>query len=333
MSGGKTFPFVDPERLISAVVICHRNADADAYLSAFALSRLISSLSPRCSVDLACPEGMTILTAKLSKLYPHEVLDGPTGRDYDLYVAVDVGDTELLRGWAEKLRSAEGKRVLVDHHPLRSGDLYDELIVDEDATSAAEVVLSLFEKLGVTPDQQTAQALLTGIVFDSSHLAIAGPSGLRAAVRLMDLGADVAEARRVLRSDVDYGEVMAKLKGVRRIAIYKVGPWLVVTSGVGSYQAHVARALIPLGADVALVGGVTDGETRVSLRASQRFFEKTKLHLGTDVAEPTSKGLGGHGGGHATAASFACQAEEADAVAKTLARVAELLGAEPAEVD
>jgi nanoRNase/pAp phosphatase (c-di-AMP/oligoRNAs hydrolase) len=325
------FPFLDVASLKRAAVVCHRNADADAYLSAYALSTLLRSLSPGCEVDIVTPGGMTTLTTKLSRKFPHRTVEEAAG-EYDLFVAVDVGDTELLQGWKEKMEESAGVKVLVDHHPLRDGGLYDHSLVDEDATSAAEVVFGIFKALGVEPAADTAQALLEAVLFDSSHLTIAGASGLRAVVSLLDAGADIAEARRELRSEPDYGEVLAKLKGAQRLKVYRVGDWVAATSMVGSFQAHVARSLVYLGADVAVVGGETEGETRVSLRSTQRFGDRTKLHLGTRVAEQVARRLGGHGGGHATAASFSTAAGEEEAVEVALDEIAGILGAEPKEL-
>ena len=313
-------------------MVCHRNADADAYLSAFALSMLLRSIAPKCRVDIVTPGGMTTLTAKLSERFRHRRVT-ESEAEYDLYVAVDVGDSELLKDWRAKMQASQAMKVLVDHHPLRQSGLYDRVIVDEKATSAAEVVFSLFRELRRKADRKTAQALLEGILFDSSHHGIAGERALRAVVQLIDLGADIFEARRALRSEPDYGEVMAKLKGARRLKIHRLGSWVVASTLVGSFQAHVARSLLSLGADVSVVGGVSDGETRVSLRASQRFFEKTEVKLGVDLAEKVAAELGGHGGGHPTAASFECGAGEEEVVARVLRRLGELLGAEVQEVN
>jgi nanoRNase/pAp phosphatase (c-di-AMP/oligoRNAs hydrolase) len=319
------FPFLAAKDLRRAAVVCHRNADADAYLSAYALAKLIGALAPDCRVDIVTPGGMTLLTQKLSGRFRHATVE-KSGDEYDLYVAVDVGDEELLNDWKDKMQKAKGVRVLVDHHPLRDNVSYDRVIVDEGATSAAEVVFSIFQELGMEVDADTAQALLEAIMFDSSHLAIASPQGLRAVVKLMDAGADVAVARKELRSEPDYGEVLAKLKGAQRLKIYRGGDWVVATSTVGSFQAHVARSLVYLGADLAIVGGESGGETRVSMRSTQRFLDGTKIQVGTEVAEEMSKRLGGHGGGHATAASFSTDAGEEETMEATLKRAGELLG-------
>ena len=319
------FPFLDLRDLRTAAVVCHRSADADAYLSAFALARLIEGMAPGCKVDIVTPGGMTVLTQKIAPRFPHETVE-KSEKDYDLYVAVDVGDEELLNDWKGKFRDARGVRVLVDHHPLKDGGIYDRVVVDEAATSAAEVVFGIYEELGAGVDATTAQALLEAIMFDSSHLAIASPAGLRDVVKLMDAGADILVARRELRSEPDYGEVLAKLKGAQRLKIYKAGEWVVATSMVGSFQAHVARSLIYLGADLAVVAGESGGETRVSLRATQRFMDGAHVQLGTQVAGEMAKRLGGHGGGHATAASYSTDVGEDESMGATLKRVAELLG-------
>jgi len=100
----------------------------------------------------------------------------------------------------------------------------------------------------------------------------------------------------------------------------------VATSTIGSFQAHVARSLVYMGADLAIVGGESDGETRVSLRSTQRFLDGTNIQLGTQVAEEMSERLGGHGGGHATAASFSTKAGEEETMEATLKRTGELIG-------
>jgi len=86
-----------------------------------------------------------------------------------------------------------------------------------------------------------------------------------------------------------------------------------------------------MGADVAVVTGETGGETRGSLRANQRFWEATKVHLGTDVAASIAKETG-FGGGHPTAASFTCTLSEGEAADAALALVATLLKDKPAEI-
>lgn len=329
----ESFPFVSPEAIKRVGVICHRHADPDAYMSAFAISRLIAKTSPAARVDVIIPDGMSLLTRRLAESFKLEnLVEGSgDGAEYDLLVAVDIGHTELLKDWSGQLRASRGVKVLIDHHPIQEGSPYDHMVVDTAASSASEIVARLFRDLGVQMEAQTAQAILLGIMFDSQHLLIAKEGTLREVVRLLDRGASIDDARLLLRSPPDYGEVVAKLKSARRLKPYKVAGWVVVTTTVGSFQSNVARSLVSMGADVAIVTGETGGETRGSLRANQRFWDSTKIHLGTDVAAAVARD-GGFGGGHPTAASFTCSLPEDKAAEGALALLATLLKEKPTEI-
>ena len=299
------FPFIKAEGLRRVAVVCHRNADVDAYLSAYALAALMKQLSPGAEVDIVAPGKMTLPTRRLARTFPHGVVDESGGGGaYELFVAVDVGHVELLGAWLGKMKGSGAFKVLVDHHPIQRTTLYDRMVVDVKATSAAEVVYAIYASLRVPMKRRVAQALLAAILFDSQHLAIAGESALRAVVGLIEDGASLEKARRMLRGEPDYGEVVARLKGAQRLEIIRIGPWVMARSRVGSFHAPVARGLLNLGADIAIATGRTEGETRCSLRSSARFFEATKIHIGTKVAQVVGKNGGGYGGGHPTAASL-----------------------------
>ncbi len=327
------FPFTEPKKIRRAGIICHRHADPDAYLAGFAISKLLARISPSARVDLVLPDGMSLLTRRLSESFKLENLVEGDGEDeeYDLLVAVDMGHTELLKDWLDKMVKSKAVRVLIDHHPMQEGAPYDHMLVDATASSASEIVSRIFSDLDVTMEAQTAQAILLGIMFDSQHLLIAKEKTLREVVRLLDKGASLDDARSLLRSPPDYGEVLAKLKSAKRLKLYKLGSWVAVTTTVGSFQSNVARSLVSMGADLAIVSGETGHETRGSLRANQRFWEATKIHLGTDVAAAIAKETG-IGGGHPTAASFTCSMPEDKAAESALAMVASLLKVEPSEI-
>ena len=55
-----------PEKMGHVAIICHRHADADTFLSAYALSFIIRKLAPEAKVALIIPEGMSTLTQRLS---------------------------------------------------------------------------------------------------------------------------------------------------------------------------------------------------------------------------------------------------------------------------
>jgi nanoRNase/pAp phosphatase (c-di-AMP/oligoRNAs hydrolase) len=299
-------------------------------MSAFALKRLFNRIAEDARVDIFIPGGMSALTKKLLEIFPLE--QAPDGGDYDLLIAVDVGDPELLDDWKQKMKEATGFKLLVDHHPKQIPSIYDKEVLDTAACSTSEIVYGLYRDSGVRPDNDAAQALLVGILFDSQHLRIAGEKTLRTVVDLLDCGADLASAKGMLSERPNYGEIVANFKGRQRSKVYRIDTWLIATSHIGSFHAGVARSLIGLGADVALVVGEVDNETILSLRASSRFFEKTHLDLGVDIAQTLAQEFGGHGGGHPTAATFSTSASEDEVLSYTMRRVATLLGSNSIEI-
>jgi nanoRNase/pAp phosphatase (c-di-AMP/oligoRNAs hydrolase) len=320
----------DPKTVRNAAVLCHRHADADTYLSAYALAFILQRVMPSAQISIIIPDGMSALTKKLAESFPYEKRE--EAPDYDLLVAVDIGHLELLGDWGEKLRASGAEKILIDHHPPQQDSPYDQTLIDTTSSSAAELVYRLSKQLGVPLDRKVSQALLLAILFDSQYLSIAGVKTLRVVLELVETGADLDEARASLRSPPDYGEVIAKLKAARRLKIYRSKGWVIAVSTVGSFQANVARSLTQLGADVALVVGEVGEEVKGSLRAHPRFYAETKVHLGTDVSEAISKGRG-YGGGHPTAASFTLSTgSEEGTISDFLVLIGGLLDEKPAEI-
>jgi len=320
----------DSQKVKTVAVLCHRHADADTYLSAYALTFILQKLFPEARISIIIPDGMSALTKKLAESFPREQIE--EAPDYDLLVAVDIGHLELLGDWGERLRKSSGMKILIDHHPPQADSPYDQTLVDTKSSSAAELVYGLSKELGVALEPRVTQALLLAILFDSQYLSIAGARTLKVVLELVEQGANLEEARASLRSPPDYGEVVAKFKAARRSKIYRSKGWVIAVSTVGSFQANVARSLTQLGADVALVVGEMDDEVKGSLRAHPRFHTETKVHLGTDIAEAISKGRG-YGGGHPTAASFTlASGDEEKTLADFLVLIGELLKEKPTEI-
>jgi alanyl-tRNA synthetase len=111
-----------------------------------------------------------------------------------------------------------------------------------------------------------------------------------------------AEVMEKLSMIPDVSERIAVLKGAQRIEFEKVGGYLVATTVVGAFEAATARALLRIGADVAIVAAHKDKEVRISMRSKRYFYEETKLNLGVDIAHELGKIIDGSGSGHPNAA-------------------------------
>ncbi len=328
------FPFRKDENLRRVLIVTHRNADVDAYASAYGIAHLLKRLNSRCLVSVAAPGGLSSMAKIVHCDYPVDLISSPTFEGLDMLVIVDTGHTQLLSDWFEPIRRVECSKVFIDHHHHSESvkSLVDHLLVDEDATSTSEIVISIYEAKRVKIPQRVAEALLLGLMTDTANLNLAECSTLENAVKLCRCGATVNKARQMLRVKKDVSEKIARLKAGQRLKIYKLEDWILALTYVGSYQASAARALIDLGADVAVALGEVDGDVRGSLRATQDFCEKSGVHLGVDVAEKVGASLKGAGGGHAGAASFTVKPPLQLAADRTLLTLAKKLDVELQEI-
>ncbi|MEM3386295.1 MAG: DHH family phosphoesterase [Nitrososphaerales archaeon] len=328
------FPFKKAENLRRVLIVTHRNADVDAYASAYGIAHLLKRLNSRCEVAVAAPDGLGAIAKAVHSEYPVNLVSSPNFDDLDMLVIVDTGHAQLLSDWLEPISRSNCSKMLIDHHPHSESvkTLVDHLLIDEESTSTCEIVLTLHEAKHVKIPRKVAEALLLGLITDTANLNLAECATLENAVKLCRYGATLSKARQKLRVKKDISEKIARLKAAQRLKIYRLEDWIVALTQVGSYQASAARALIDLGADVAVSLGEVDGEVRGSLRATQEFCEKSGVHLGIDVAEKVGSALKGAGGGHAGAASFTVKPPLQQACDRTLLTLAKKIDAELLEI-
>jgi nanoRNase/pAp phosphatase (c-di-AMP/oligoRNAs hydrolase) len=150
--------------------------------------------------------------------------------------------------------------------------------------------------------QMEAKALFLGIAFDSRHFVLASSATFKAIADLIDTGLKAEENLSLLSMPMDPSERIARLKASRRSKLLRMNNWLIAFSHVSAYQASAARAMIAVGAHVAVVAGQRGEKIQISMRSSRDFYEKTGVHLGRDIAKPLGEYLKGMGGGHSLAA-------------------------------
>jgi nanoRNase/pAp phosphatase (c-di-AMP/oligoRNAs hydrolase) len=177
-------------------------------------------------------------------------------------------------------------------------------VINEKASSTCEIIYSFFREIGIKPDRNEALALFLGIAFDTRHFILAGSSTFKVIAELITLGVDPQKTMFLLSLPMEFSERIGRLKAARRVKLFKIGDWIVALSHVSAYQASAARAMIELGAHVAIVAGKKKKKVQISLRCTRDFLEKTQIHLGRDIAKPAGEYLQGMGGGHPTAAGI-----------------------------
>jgi len=295
------FSRVHPKKIL---VLCHQNADPDALCSAYAIRNLITHLFPESEVLIAADHINKVSSVIL------EDLRIPLAKDVDLelfdaFLIVDTNNVEQL-GCYCSIPTLSKPIMFIDHHTLHLSTVQTSgytLIIDENSTSTAEIVYNLFKEAGIKPSPDTAMALLIGITYDSKHFLLADASTFRAAVDLIEAGADYPTVVEKLHILMPRSERIARLKAINRAQILDFRNWLIVVSNVSAYEASACRALIEVGADIAIVGAKRKNEIRISARATQNIHKKTGVHLGK-IMEELGTIIHGVGGGHSTAAGF-----------------------------
>ena len=310
------------------VLLCHQNADPDAVCSAFAVQALLHKLAPGIKTTISCPEGISAPTRQLLENLSISTPDQKIPADADLAVLVDTNSLDQLGAASSALLKMEHGLIVVDHHHPHPDTmkLARQMIVDESAAAAAEVVFQLFEASKEEPGKVEATALMAALFVETKHFLLARESTFEVAAKLVRAGADPRRLSGMLSSPMSRSERVARLRAAERSSVTMLGNWIVVTSQLGSYQSSAARAFLTLGAHVAFVAGEVKERIRVNMRATEDFYQKTGAHLARDVAIPLGKLLGGAGGGHPTAAGLTALGAVDDVLIACVNRLRESIG-------
>jgi phosphoesterase RecJ-like protein len=293
------------------LILCHHNADPDAVCAAYGVSDLAKALDPSVDAAIVLPGGASRLSRAVMKELGIEASEAISLDGADAIVVVDTATLNQLEELGEAVASAVVPKVFIDHHSPHQtvAAIATCHIVDESASSTCEIVHNLYEGFGVTPPPDVARALLVGIAYDSRHFSLGTSQTLRSASKLLEIEGPLEGILSMLVSDSSRSEKIARLKAAQRMELHDVHGWAIAVSRLSSFQASAARALIRLGADVSIVAGKDKKKLRVSLRATDRFYQETGVHLGGDVAQVLGKEFRGMGSGHPTAAGVNCRGD------------------------
>ncbi len=286
------------------VLLCHHNADPDAICSAYAFKSLLKHFKPNLEVEIGLAHGMSRLSKHLLKHLPIEVETQPNVENSDAIILLDTNTIQQLNKLAEKVKNSKAPIIVIDHHaPHPETQQMAKLsITNEEASSTCEVVYDFYKQTDVKPSENEAKALFLGIAFDTRHFIIANSSTLKTVAELSEAGVNAQETLSLLSLPMEFSERVARLKASERTKLVRINNWILAFSHVSAYQASAARAIIELGAHIAVVAGQKDGSLEISLRSTREFHKKTCIHLGKDIAKPLGEYLHGMGGGHSTAA-------------------------------
>ena len=315
----------------SPVILTHANPDADAAAAALGMRTLIRSLGVEpalvASGDAALPANLEFLDGAADlKQSADDALSAS-----DLLILMDCSDPSRL-GPLYYRQTAEFERaraiINVDHHVTnqRFGTL--NLVVPESA-STAEIVVGLFDELGIEITSSTATTLLAGIYGDTLGLRTPSttPASLRTAAELIEAGAEMDAIVDALFRLKPYsticlwGEALQRAQWRGSLIWTQIDPEMLTRSGADRTEAEGI---------VNFLAGTIGSRASALLYLEPWGWRVSMRSLADDVDVARLLGLFG-GGGHQRAAGARLEPGE-ESRERFLNDVAALLGPPGANV-
>ncbi len=282
----------------------HRQADPDALGAAIAVAeiskqafgksvRIMSDGINKVSASVAKQLGVTELLSDRAWNLPHTA------------VILDANSFHQLGRLATSAKS-QPAICIVDHHATNENTIVDvPQIILPNTTSACEIIWKLAKDEGLSLNELSKRALITGMISDTRRFINVIPETFNMAI---DLDPDLKlypDCNGSLQHETGHSERIARLKAAARVRIGLKGDMVVAVSGVSSYEASAARFFVNGAANLAVVMAV-DGKgqnARGSIRADRSMINDHGFSASL-LAESIVKRMGGTSGGHTAAAGM-----------------------------
>jgi len=281
---------------------CHVNPDPDALGSMLGLAAFLSAQGK----EVVCSWGNEPLTMPrwLSQLdgagYLVEPKDFPATPE--VLVALDTASPDRL-GLLQANADRAGQVIVIDHHRTNPG-FGSILVLDPAASSTAELVFRLVERMGGDLPDGAAACLYAGVVADTGRFQYEAttPETLRVAAELRRAKFDHARLGQALFEDGSLASLRVLGVALDRLTHVPEADlvWTYVT------QPDLARASVGVAdlddlIDVVRVAREADVACVIKQQVDGRFRVSLRSRGGTDVGA-VAQGFGG--GGHRLAAGY-----------------------------
>jgi phosphoesterase RecJ-like protein len=297
-------------------LVTHEHPDGDALGSLVAMHRILRALGKDSVMLMAADE------FPLPYEYRFFDLEGlstvpPTDVVERTIVFLDCGNID--RTPLAIVKGDDAHILNIDHHHdnTRFGTVD---LVDPGSSCTAEIVWDLMRALGVTPDQELAEALYVGLVTDTGKFMYEN-TGRRAhvmAAELVEAGVDTHAIYRRLYEEMPYAKLELLARALAQVERYDGGALTV---------AHLSRDdFDATGAEDSYTEGIIDQlrsveGTKVAALAREitaddgTLRRKVSLRSTDGEVDVSAIARAGGGGGHRQAAGFSTAMDDAELVA------------------
>ncbi|MBR3588475.1 MAG: bifunctional oligoribonuclease/PAP phosphatase NrnA [Clostridia bacterium] len=298
------------------IILVHSNPDGDTLGCGYALLRALRKAGKKAEVMRPLNTG---------KKYNYLFDDlGKQDFEPEFVVSVDVADIKLLD---TDVREQYGNRInlAIDHHPSNCVECKN-LLLEDTAAAACEIIYKLLLELGTELDKKIADCLYTGISTDTGCFRYSNTSAqtYRFAADLVEKGADGAYINRIMFDTKTKSYVILERLVMDTLEMHFGGRCAMTHLTLDMYEKSGSdeSETDPLASKTRQIEGVdigifvrekTDGTFKISLRTLEPVDASKICGM-----------LGG--GGHARAAGCQVEGTLAEVKAKIISAITEYLG-------
>ena len=298
------------------IILVHSNPDGDTLGCGYALLRALRKAGKKAEV-------MRPLNTCKKYNYLFDDL-GKQDFEPEFVVSVDVADIKLLD---TDVREQYGNRInlAIDHHPSNCVECKN-LLLEDTAAAACEIIYKLLLELGTELDKKIADCLYTGISTDTGCFRYSNTSAqtYRFAADLVEKGADGAYINRIMFDTKTKSYVILERLVMDTLEMHFGGRCAMTHLTLDMYEKSGSdeSETGPLASKTRQIEGVdigifvrekTDGTFKISLRTLEPVDASKICGM-----------LGG--GGHARAAGCQVEGTLAEVKAKIISAITEYLG-------
>lgn len=257
----------------SVVVLTHENPDGDAIGSGLATYMALKQLGK--NPDIIIPE--------LPKAYSFmpcadEIKKETNIENYDLAIAVDCATIKMLNGWSNYFENAKVK-VTIDHHGTNT--MYgDYNYVNPDAPACTQVLITIFEYLGVEITKEIGTCILTGIITDTGGFQYQSttPETFEFASELLKKGVNVSDIYKRVMNTKSRANFELRRRALERMEFLEDGKIAItyttkedieeVNAETGDFEGIVEEGRAIEGVEVSIWLREKDNGFKASLRSN-----------------------------------------------------------------
>ncbi len=277
------------------LILTHQKPDGDAIGSVITLGKGLKKLNKEVDYYIDLP-----LEDKLQFFEEIKYFNQKLAKDYDLIIFLDCS-TEIFAHKPAQMPNFK-KKLVIDHH--KSNQAYGDLNFIEITGATAEITFQIVKLLGITIDDEMADATFTGISTDTGSFQFSNVTADTHLIlsELYQIKDDFSALSKVLHKEKNLKQMKMTGAAIRSLEILDNLPiaFMVLryetiehyggSINIGDDVANIGQNTIGV-AMTALLKEIKKGEYRVSLRARYPY----------DIHKMALKY---HGGGHERAAGF-----------------------------